>query len=72
MPEDWRCRALGSLIVGPPHSGGYFYFVWEVRIVRGVEHIGREERIFWRKCVLSDILLDFVGECGIMKVLTAT
>ena len=35
LPEDWRCRALGSLIVGPPHSGGYFYwrFLWEVSIL---------------------------------------
>ena len=33
LPEDWRCSALGSLTVGPPHSGGYFYFVWEVMIL---------------------------------------
>lgn len=33
LPEDWRRGALGSLIVDPPHSGGYFYFVWEVMIL---------------------------------------
>ena len=72
LPEDWRCSALGSLTVGPPHSGGYFYFVWEVRIVRGWSTSGGRREFFWRKCVLSDILLDYVRKWVRIKVQTAT